>query len=314
MNNFSIIIVTYGRKGELEKLLFSINSQDQKSFLDEVIIVDNHPKNIGKSVIDSFLGNIKIKYIKNSINSLTAGRSLGSQASNSDVVLFLDDDVILKKNYFQNLIKFYKNNPHANGMQGYFHVGSYSKLKNKFNKVFWLFNYSHNQFKVYPSIQASYSGKVPDQIIECEWFSGTNFSYRREVIRKIPFDLNLVKYCEGEDIDYSYRVFKEFGNIYINPLCRIEHTAAMTSREIGEEFAIMQEIYGIYLLNKLFPNSAASKFKFFISRVGKLILFLIDIIRFQPHALKNLVVYLKSLKISLLDRDLDKFNKNILKQ
>ena len=84
------------------------------------------------------------------------------------------------------------------------------------------------------------------------------------------------------------------------------------SRSIGDEFAIMQEIYGLYLLNKLFPNDAVSKYKYFMSRIGKLILFVIAMLLMRPHGVKNLNTYLKALKRAFLDGDIDKFNKEIL--
>lgn len=311
MNKFSIVIVTYGRTKELSQLLGSISKQDSIDSLDKIVIVDNHPSKCGEEIAKSHSSDLNIHYIVNKLNSLTLGRSIGAQSTNSDVILFLDDDIILDDNYFKNLLKFYNDYPQANGMQGMFHVDDYSRLKNFFNRVFWLFNYSSNDYKVYPSIQASYAKSV-DKITMCEWFSGTNFSYKRYVINQIPFDFKLVKYCEGEDIDYSYRVYKEFGDLYINPRCSINHQASITSREIGEEFAVMQEIYGLYLLKKLFPDSKVSNLKYFVSRLGKLIIFSIELARFKPHSLKNIVTYIKALHKAYFNGDIDSFNKEIL--
>ena len=311
MNKFSIVIVTYGRVKELSELLASISKQESVDRLEKIVIVDNHPSRVGREVAKNHASDLNIDYIENKSNSLTLGRSIGAESTDSEIILFLDDDVILDDSYFLNLLNFYKDHPQANGMQGMFYVGSYSKLKNFFNKVFWLFNYSSADYKVYPSIQASYAKSV-NKITQCEWFSGTNFSYRRHVINQISFDFKLVKYCEGEDIDYSFRVHRKFGELYLNPRCKINHQAAMTSREIGEEFAIMQEIYGLYLLKKLFPNSKISTFKYCVSRLGKLILFTIELFRFKPHALKNIVTYIKALNRAYFDGDIDNFNKEIL--
>ena len=310
MINFSVVIVTYGREVELSDLMRSISDQNNLSNLNEIIVVDNHPSEIAKKIINQH-NSLNIKYINNKVNSLTSGRSKGANATNSDIVLFLDDDVILECDYFDNLIKFYTRYPDANGMQGIFDVGDYSRIKNFFNRLFWLFNYSHSSFKVYPSIQASYACNTTE-IKKCEWFSGTNFSYKKNILLKTHFDLKLKKYCVGEEIDYSYRVFKNFGGLYVNPHCKIKHQAAITSREIGKEFAIMQEIYGIYLLKKLFPGSKIAIFKYFISRVGKGILLMIELLRFRSHSFINLVNYFKALHRSYFDGDIEKFNKEIM--
>ena len=128
MINFSVVIVTYGREVELSDLMRSISDQNNLSNLNEIIVVDNHPSEIAKKIINQH-NSLNIKYINNKVNSLTSGRSKGANATNSDIVLFLDDDVILECDYFDNLIKFYTRYPDANGMQGIFDVGDYSELK-----------------------------------------------------------------------------------------------------------------------------------------------------------------------------------------
>jgi GT2 family glycosyltransferase len=310
MVHFSIVIVTYGRTRELSELLKSIINQTSIDELEEVVVVDNHPKGIGQEVVRQNLNNLNITYVKNDVNSLTSGRLKGSKFLTSEILLFLDDDVTLDTNYFKEMIDFYMSYPNANGMQGMFNVGNYSKIKNGFNKLFWLFNYTSDEYKVYPSIQASYSGTA-NKIIECEWFSGTNFSYKSKIIKEIDFDLNLFKYCEGEDIDYSYRVYKKFGKLYMNPACKVIHHASFISREIGKEFIIMQEVYGVYLLKKLFPKCASCTLKYIASRFGKLLILCIEIARFRPYSLKNIVNYLSAIKRSIFDGDINKFNQEI---
>ena len=312
MITLSIVIVTYGRQQDLGDLLQSIAAQSMVHLLQEVVIVDNHKQALGEKVVVGFSTLLNTKYIKNEVNSLTSGRSIGASSTTSDVVLFLDDDVVLYDGYLANLFDFYKQNPNANGMQGVFDVGDYNKLKNVFSRLFFLFNYSRRTFDVYPSIQASYATEV-DKIMESQWFSGTNFSYRSHVLKSIAFDLNLVKYCEGEDIDYSYRVFRKFGGLFTNPHCRVDHRAAETSRAIGMEFAVMQEIYGRYLLRKLFPNSTRSQLKYIISRVGKLLLYLAEVLLGRQHAISNLKNYIWALKRSIVNNDIHKFNEEIRK-
>ena len=50
MVNFSVVIVTYGRTKELSELLKSIINQVSIDELEEVIVVDNHPKGIGEEI------------------------------------------------------------------------------------------------------------------------------------------------------------------------------------------------------------------------------------------------------------------------
>jgi len=308
MNEFSIVIVTYGRNAELANLISSIQGEIKE--LKEILIIDNHEDKIAAEIQSKFLPNRRIRYVHNSNNSLTAGRKIGAELSESEIVLFLDDDVTLEPNYLRNMLEFYREYPDANGMQGVFDVGPYSKTKNIFNRLFWLFNYSKNEYKVYPSVQGSYASHN-EEVQECEWFSGTNFSYRRKVLDHIDFDLNLIKYCEGEDIDYSFRAHKKFGGLYVQPRCQVVHHAVQQSRVVGEQFMIMQEIYGYYLFKKLFPFNLKNVAIYLLSRIGKMILYIVDLLTNKKDAFQNLRYYIKSILRSILNNDLDQFNREI---
>ena len=87
MINFIFVIVTYGREVELSDLMRSISDQNNLSNLNEIIVVDNHPSEIAKKIINQH-NSLNIKYINNKVNSLTSGRSKGANATNSDIVLF----------------------------------------------------------------------------------------------------------------------------------------------------------------------------------------------------------------------------------
>jgi hypothetical protein len=97
----------------------------------------------------------------------------------------------------------------------------------------------------------------------------------------------------------------------MNPACKVIHHASFISREIGKEFIIMQEVYGVYLLKKLFPKCASCTLKYIASRFGKLLILCIEIARFRPYSLKNIVNYLSAIKRSIFDGDINKFNQEI---
>jgi glycosyltransferase involved in cell wall biosynthesis len=101
----SVIIPTYNRQKDLKTCLNSILIQTKLP--KEVIIVDDSDNDKIENLITEENGifenkNIDLRYIRNKRGkSLTIARNVGIDNSTGDVVLFLDDDVILDKDYIK---------------------------------------------------------------------------------------------------------------------------------------------------------------------------------------------------------------------
>jgi glycosyltransferase involved in cell wall biosynthesis len=98
MQLYSIVIPTRNREELLNKLLANIDFQDPR--LVEVIVVDS-----SDHLFKSYLNQTKIKYIHTSIKSAATQRNIGIDNLKEMIqnVFFVDDDVILPKNYFNQL-------------------------------------------------------------------------------------------------------------------------------------------------------------------------------------------------------------------
>src|SRR5690606_29804849 len=89
---------------------------------DQILIIDGSPEDATKEML---LDNKypKLEYFKVDINhrGLTKQRNYGIQkvAETSEIVCFLDDDIVLAPDYFQNLIDTYSHTPDALGVGGY---------------------------------------------------------------------------------------------------------------------------------------------------------------------------------------------------
>ena len=57
------------------------------------------------------------------------------------------------------------------------------------------------------------------------------------ILKGIAFDLNLIKYCEGEDIDYSYRVFAS--SAAYSRILIVELTTARPKRHALSEWNLL---------------------------------------------------------------------------
>jgi len=174
----SIIIPTYNRPDDLNKCLSSILIQTLLP--GEIIIVDNsdshEPTKLVTDLKDKFENkNIFLKYIKNEKeNSLTVAKNIGVKNSVEDIISFLDDDIILDKEYYAEIIKVYKEYPNALGVEGLPILDSQKRKVRSFftqvlDKLFFLGHREKNGCRVLPSLGVTvYSG---NKIINCEWLS-----------------------------------------------------------------------------------------------------------------------------------------------
>src|SRR3989344_2734900 len=117
LKDMSVIIPTINRIGDLKITLESF--YDKIEYLKEVIIVDQSHDDKTKKYILS-LKNKKIFYIKSKIPSLTSARNLGVKRAKGKIVGFLDDDVTLDKQYFEEIIEVFNNNSKVNGVSGWY--------------------------------------------------------------------------------------------------------------------------------------------------------------------------------------------------
>lgn len=271
----SIIIVAYNRPGDLNDCLNSILIQSCLPY--EVIIVDNSTNKQVKELAVKKKGefiknNILLKYIKNEKeNSLTLARNIGTRNAAGKIICFLDDDIIADRNYLKEIIKTYNNHPDILGVHGYIVQEKLTKIRNFLYKSFFLYHLAENRCQVLPSTCVVYPFE-PKKIISCQWLPGAS-TYKKSIFQEFSFDENLKKYSDGEDLEFSYRVFKKYPNsLYITPYARLIHKASPAGRTIGKELILMREVYSLYLFYKLIPQTIKNKIIYLWSRIGKIIL------------------------------------------
>lgn len=323
----SIIIPTYNRPNELSEVLSSIEHQSLKP--EEVIVVDDSEDEgakklcrIKKQIFTYF--NCNLVYIKNNrVRSSAVARNVGFENSSGDIVLFLDDDVILHKEYLSEILKVYSTKNDALGVQGFImnvkihkdiNIDLIHKISNIGRKIFLLHNHEAIGCRILPNFSLTYPSQVPNHIIKSERLHGCNMSFKKDVFSKELFDENLLKYSFLEDADVSYRINKYSGNLYLNPNARLIHKEPKNPN-ISRERVIMEQVYPLYLFYKNI-NTFKGKLMFLWSRIGFILLYIpLSIIR--PNRMKSLrylieayVMCLRHLK-EIKSGDLEFFNKKL---
>lgn len=97
MCKISVVIPTYNRSDLLKKTLIALCHQTLTKDMFEVIVVDDGGSNNARSICDSFIGNLNIRYFWQSDNGFRAGkaRNVGISAAEGEYILFIDTGVLL---------------------------------------------------------------------------------------------------------------------------------------------------------------------------------------------------------------------------
>jgi len=289
----SVVVATKDRPDDIINFLDSLNNQTTKP--NEIIIVDSSDNPLWKN--ENFLQNFntkkfpQIKMIYKHTNpGLTFQRNVGIKAASCDVVHFFDDDVILGKNYLQEINKTFEQNPHyAGGMGDIQNIPHKTNSLNIFlRKLFMLQRiYANGKFTPSGMPQHTYG---TSQFKNVEVLGGCLMSYRSWVFKKHLFDETLEKYSYMEDCDFSRRVSYEHP-LFFNPNAKLQHLQSPLSRDkIEANRAMYVKNYSYLFFKNFYPKNKLKIIAYWWSIIG---LFTEALVYRNKAALKG---YYKGLK------------------
>lgn len=242
------------RDEALLKLLKTV--KQQSLYPNEIIIVDGSTNDATKTMLkNNDFANLNYYKVNENERGLTKQRNYGVKhvANNSDVICFLDDDVLLEQTYFKQLIETYKDYPKALAVGGYitnevqWKKASENALidANTYGYDGWLreepLRYRvRRYFKLlpdeFPGFLPSFSHGRPisflppsGKIYEVELLMGGVSSFKKEVFKMQQFSTYFEGYGLYEDADFSLRLAKK-GKLYVNTNARLEHHHAQSGR------------------------------------------------------------------------------------
>lgn len=278
MREVSIVIPTLNREEDLKEALQSILGQTKLP--KEVIVVDDSDNNKTKGLMDQMRGDfskkkIAIKYRRGGRRkgkSISLARNIGMAESTGDILLFIDDDVILDKKYISEILKVYERYPQALGVQGYIEGnGRFSILSNSVNKIFYCTHVEKGKCRILPSGELTFPYSL-SEVIECEWLSGTNSSYKKGVLRDFKFDEKLKEYSLWEDVQLSSSVRRKYVNsLYITPYARLIHKFSSVARRNTKRLVYIRTTYSTYFFYNNMKQTVSNKIIFSWSIFGRFI-------------------------------------------
>lgn len=226
--SFGIVIPT---KNRFDDCLRAIKSSVNQSQLPaEIVIIDQSVDLSLRDVIESYrMRFIGIEFVYEydpKLSGLTAAKNKAIRLSKSDILLFIDDDIVLDKQFVEILTDRYRRYPNISGFGGCIVLpeDKTSALRRKIALIF-----QQGPFKDMRSIlQAGYFENK--DIVESMFLSGGLSSLRREVFDKVLFNDTLTGASPIEDLDFYSRACKYF-KFALVPQARALHNVSPINRQ-----------------------------------------------------------------------------------
>lgn len=274
----TLIICTYKRSKPIVALLNSV--KQQSLYPDEILVIDGSPDDLTENALHAEnYQNLFYHKVSQENRGLTRQRNfgIGKVALDSAIVCFLDDDTVLERNYFEEIIKTYEKHPEALGVGGYIT-----------NEVNWIRSESNTK----PAAAAFYfdgwtraegsryvwrkklgldtnrpPGFLPEfshgrsisflppsgKIYEVEQLMGGVSSFRRKVFEVLQFSTYFEGYGLYEDADFTLRLSK-LGKLYVNTAAQLRHYHDSAGRPNKYEYGKMVVRNGWYVWRIKYPN------------------------------------------------------------
>lgn len=115
----SVIIPTYNRSHSLARALRSLNELDFPRDQWEVVVVDNNSTDDTKQIAEAARSSmaLNLKYVREERLSLTVARHTGAAAAESDILLYIDDDVTVETGWMRAVVESFHSDSRV-GMVG----------------------------------------------------------------------------------------------------------------------------------------------------------------------------------------------------
>lgn len=248
--SLAVAICTKDRIASLCKTIESVWSQSQLP--QELIVVDDGtmPDETWEEIAFGCQDRgIVWKYEKKDMPGLTRSRNWAAEMADSDVILFLDDDVTCAPTAFEEIIKLF-----AEKSVG----GVTANLKeptldtpggHRYEKWCQWARWWSIRPIARPQSPRPQISNDSDTAVEARWMSGAAMAYRRDLVMAHGFDESLAEYALGEDREFGYRLAPHAWLLEARR-ADVIHRRESSGRANPRRLGYMTSFNYLYILNK----------------------------------------------------------------
>ena len=225
----SAIIPTKNRPDDLIRAVDSIVAQTRPP--QELLIIDQSDGMASEDAIRGRFANVTgttLVYIHDTaITGLVDAKRVGSERATTDIVCFLEDDVVLAPDYMEQIEWGFTTQPDMWGCSGIItNMARSSPFYLVAQAIFFRGIFRDPRL---PLTARALEGT--SQLTLCDVLSGGLSSWRRDVFRHVQFD-TANRFFMFEDMEFSTRVVQALGHhLYINPRARLLHLSSAVNRD-----------------------------------------------------------------------------------
>jgi len=197
--DISVIIPVYNGAKTIEDCLTSVLRAPPLA--KKTIVVDNNSNDNTRKIVRRFK-NVKLLIEKK--RGPAAARNKGLKETNCEIAIFVDADVIVKRNTFIDLLKHIR----ARSIAG---VGGIAESYDR-----------HNSISLSQDIRLFGNSVFDTKVKKVNHIPTMIVAYRTKIIKELGY-FNEDYYPSGEDVDLNYRIRKAKYTLLISPLSRVYH-------------------------------------------------------------------------------------------
>jgi len=210
---FSLIIITYNRKKELEETIHNVFSLERK--FDEVIIINNGSTDGTEQILNKLKRKYDLKIINLSENlGVAGGRNIGIKVSSGDILTFLDDDAIFGVSNPIEIMKHYFFNEPKLGILAF-------RIKNFYTK-----EVNNMEF---PSFSLLGKRRKDTEEFYTSYYIGAGHAIKREVFAKCGLYPDYFFYG-GEELYLAFKAINNGFTIKYTPKILVYHKVSPFGR------------------------------------------------------------------------------------
>tara|TARA_B100000900_G_scaffold272898_1_gene233117 strand:+ start:1803 stop:2672 length:870 start_codon:yes stop_codon:yes gene_type:complete len=242
MKNFSVVVCTYNRHNLVERCLKNILANTLLP--NKIIVVDQNLNFLTRDKIINFFKNNNFKnyiIIRNlDKRGLTKSKNISLKYICTKYVFFIDDDIMIKNNYFYENIKllFKKKGHGSSGVMSNYKSGSINDF------FYYIFNYNlfkdnRYYFKNYKKLRKKKTFSKVYQL------PGGMTCFDSKIFKKIIFDEKFIIH-NYEDVEFNIRLRSQYENLklFINFNTSVEDSLNKNFKEnIFMRFYYLRLIY-----------------------------------------------------------------------
>lgn len=253
---FTVVVPTKNRSQDLASFLSSVQVQTMLPY--KVVIVDQSDVESDADFVAEY-PNLHIEYLYNpSLSGLCAAKNYGIKHMAGEFCFFFDDDIILDSDFFEKIIGHFEKHPDYVGICGrqknskssrlkvaafeFFHRGPFRDIRKKCN-----------------------SGYMKAPLVPTNVLPGGITAYRRKVLEQYSFDETLIKYCLGEDMDFSYRVSQKYPLAFATDALALHNHSVIGRYDALESYACKVAGYDFFYMKNV---KKGHKFSLWLVNLG----------------------------------------------